>query len=123
MAETPHGDRSTRQLIAGGAPVAAAAFLLVSAVVTVIEGISALANDQMVVVGPDYVYRFSGTAWGCVHIILGVLVGAVALGLFWRAAWAKVAAIVIASLTVVLVAAAFTGLVAPANGLVASAKQ
>ena len=98
---SPHGHRSAGQVIAGITTVAAAAFLLVSGVVTIIQGISALSNDQMVGAVPDYAYRFNGTAWGWIHIILGILVVAVALGLFSGAMWARVGAIVIASLSIV----------------------
>ena len=98
---SPHGHRSAGKVIAGITTIAAAAFLLVSGVVTVIQGISALSNDRMVVAVPDYVYRFNSTAWGWIHIILGILVVAVALGLFSGVMWARVGAIVIASLSIV----------------------
>lgn len=97
----PHGHRSASQVIAGITSIAAAAFLLVSGVVTIIQGISALANDRMVVAAPDYVYRFNGAAWGWIDIVLGIIVVAVAVGLFWGTTWARVGAIVIASVSIV----------------------
>ncbi len=94
-------DGEPRQVVAGVATYAAAAVLWVSAVVTVLQGISAVFNDKLIVVTPDYVYKFNTTAWGWIHIILGVLLGAVAFGLFWSTTWARVAAIIIASLSIV----------------------
>jgi HSP20 family protein len=95
-------DSSTRQVVAGSATVAAAIVLMISAVVTVLQGISVLVGRKPLLPVPDsYVYRFNPTAWGWIHIILGVLVGAVAIGLFRGELWARVSAIVIASISIV----------------------
>jgi hypothetical protein len=94
-------DGEPRKVVAGVATYAAAAVLWVSAVVTILQGISAVFNDKLIVVTPDYVYKFNTTAWGWIHIMLGVLLGAVAFGLFWSTVWARVAAIIIASLSIV----------------------
>lgn len=94
-------DGEPRQAVAGVATYAAAAVLWVSGVVTILQGISAVFNDKLIVVTPDYVYKFNTTAWGWIHIILGVLLGAVAFGLFWSTIWARVAVIIIASLSIV----------------------
>lgn len=90
-----------RHVVAGITTYAAAAVLLVAAALTVLQGISALVDDKLVVVTPEYVYEFNTTAWGFIHVILGALLLAVAFGLFWSATWARVAAIIIASLSIV----------------------
>jgi HSP20 family molecular chaperone IbpA/uncharacterized membrane protein len=92
---------STREVVAGIGTYGAAAMLCVSAVVTILQGISALAHDRTIVAGPGYAYQFNTTAWGWIHIVVGILVGAVAVGLFWSTTWARVAAIIIASLSIV----------------------
>jgi len=95
-------ESSTRQVIAGSATVAAAIVLMISAIMIVLQGISALVGDKSLIAVPDsYVYRLNPTAWGWIHIILGVLVGAVAIGLFRGELWARVSAIVIASIAIV----------------------
>jgi HSP20 family molecular chaperone IbpA len=95
-------ESSTRQVIAGSATVAAAIVLMISAIMIILQGISALLGDKYLVAVPDgYVYRLNPTAWGWIHIILGILVGAVAIGLFWGELWARVSAIVIASIAIV----------------------
>jgi ABC-type nickel/cobalt efflux system permease component RcnA len=86
------GQYSTREIVAGVGTYAAAAVLLVSAVASILQGISALANDQLVVGGQSYLYRFNTTAWGWILIVTGVLVAAVACGLFWATrghAWVR----------------------------------
>ncbi len=94
-------DYSAREVVAGIGTYGAAAVLVVAAVVTIFEGISALGPDGVIVVRPGYVYELSANTWGWIHIVVGVLVGVVAVGLFWSTTWARVAAIIIASLSIV----------------------
>lgn len=89
------------QVVAGITTYAAAALLWVSAVLTVLQGISALVNDKLVVVTTNYAYEFNTSAWGWIHIVVGILLAAVAFGLFFGATWARVATIVMASLSIV----------------------
>ena len=103
MAQHSNGDNySGRQIVAGIGTYGAAAVLLISAVASIFEGISVLAHDQVVVVGPPYAYEFDNNTWGWIHIIMGILVAVVAFGLFFSTTWARVAAIVIASLSIVI---------------------
>ena len=102
MAQHSNGDNySGREIVAGLGTYGAAAVLLISAAATIFQGISILAHDQVLVAGPGYSYQFDSNAWGWIHIIMGILVAGVAFGLFWSATWARVAAIVIASLSIV----------------------
>ncbi|HTY34605.1 DUF7144 family membrane protein [Mycobacterium sp.] len=100
MAQNSANGHSRRQVAAGIGNFAAATVLWVAAVMTVFQGISALTHDEVVLVWPDYLYEFNTTAWGWIHIVVGVLLAAVALGLFWTATWARIAAIVIAALSI-----------------------
>lgn len=102
--ETPQQHRPTRQVVAGSATFAAAALILTSALLTILQGFSALGADDLVVVGQggvDYIYAFNTTVWGWILIVLGFLAAAVAFGLFWGRSWARVAAVVMASLSIV----------------------
>lgn len=102
MAQQSTNDNySTREVVAGIGTYGAAAMLSVSAVATILQGISVLAHDRTLVVGPGYLYEFNSNAWGWIHIVVGILVGAVAFGLFWSTIWARAAAIIIASLSIV----------------------
>jgi hypothetical protein len=93
---------STRQFLAGGATFVAAALLLTSGILTLLTGVSAVVNNRLLVVGPDYVYKFTATGWGWVHIGLGILLIVVAFGLFWGTTWARVIAVIIACLAIVV---------------------
>ncbi len=105
MTTTPPPEhRPARQVAAGSATFAAAALILTSALLTILQGISALGADALLVVGQggaDYVYAFNTTVWGWILIALGILLAAVAFGLFWGKVWARVAAIVMASVSIV----------------------
>jgi HSP20 family protein len=100
--KSTNGQNSTLRALAGTGTLAAAVILMISAVVTVLQGVSALSSEKFLVRVPDsYLYRLNPTAWGCIMIILGVLVGAVAVGLFRGALWARTSAIVIACISIV----------------------
>ena len=92
------GSYSTREVVAGIGTYGAAAVLWVSAIVTILLGISALAHDHPRAGG---IGLYESSAWGWIHIVMGILLGAVAFGLFWSTIWARVAAILIASLSLV----------------------
>jgi hypothetical protein len=103
MTEHPPTERRPpRQVIAAGASFAAGALLLTGALLTLLEGISALVNDELLIIGPNYIYRFNTTTWGCIHIVLAILLAAVAIGLILGATWARVTAIILASLSIVV---------------------
>lgn len=101
---SPQENRPARQVVAGSATFAAAALILTSALLTILQGVSALGADDLLVVGEgdvEYIYEFNTTVWGWILIVLGIMLAAVAFGLFWGRAWARVAAIVMASLSIV----------------------
>ncbi|MDJ0395132.1 hypothetical protein QMK17_17545 [Rhodococcus sp. G-MC3] len=90
-----------RRGVAGGTTFAAALLLLTAAIVTLLQGISAVVGDELFVVGFVYTYQLDLTTWGWIHIILAVLLGAIALGLFSGAVWARASAVIIAAVSIV----------------------
>jgi hypothetical protein len=102
VTENPPEEHPVRQKVAAGTSFAAGALLLTAAVLTLLEGISAIVNDELLIIGPNYVYRFNTTTWGCIHIVIAIVLGGVAIGLIMGTTWARVAAIVLASLSIVL---------------------
>jgi hypothetical protein len=90
-----------RRGIAAGTSIAAAILLLTVGVLSIFEGISAVAEDDLIVVGADYVYKFDTTTWGWIHIVIGILLVVAALGLMTGAMWARVVAIVLAALSII----------------------
>ena len=52
--------------------------------------------------GPGYEYTFQITGWGWVNLLTGLVLAAVAVALFLNATWARVAAIVVTCLAIVV---------------------
>jgi hypothetical protein len=86
---------------AAGGIVFAATILLMVGIFQSIAGLVAIFNDDFYVVTQNYTFDLDTTAWGWIHLILGILVAAVGWSLFARRAWAGVAAITIAMLSAI----------------------
>ena len=63
------------------------------------EGLAAVAKDDVYVRTEDYLYQFDLTAWGWLHLILGVVVIGVGTAVLVGQRWALVTGIVLASLS------------------------
>jgi hypothetical protein len=90
-----------RQAAAAGISVLAAIMLFIVAVASILEGISAIAEDEFYVAGISYVYEFDATTWGWVHVALGAIAVVCSIGLMSGAAWARYAAVGIAALVII----------------------
>ncbi|MCX2965740.1 DUF7144 family membrane protein [Gordonia aquimaris] len=99
---TQHSDHRVQQGFAAVGTIGAAILLLVGGILELLQGISAVAEDELFVVGPQYIYELDLTAWGWIHIVVAILAIAIAIGLFTGAAWARVGAICIASLSIII---------------------
>ena len=84
-----------------GGVVFAATMMLVVGTFQILAGLVALIDDQFYVVGRDYTFKFDITAWGWIHLLLGILLVLCGWALFARSAWAGVAAIVLAGLSAI----------------------
>ncbi|WP_084513339.1 DUF7144 family membrane protein [Nocardia mikamii] len=98
---TPNGRSDTRYAVAAGTSLAAAALLAVTGVVSILQGVSAIAKDDVYVSGPDYIYKFDISGWGWIHLILGILMVAAAAGLFTRSTWGQMLAIALLGLSII----------------------
>jgi hypothetical protein len=66
-----------------------------------IAGLTAIFNDDFFVITANYTFDLDTTAWGWIHLLLGILLILAGLGLFSGAVWAGVAAITLAVLSAV----------------------
>jgi len=97
-------DTDTRRRPSGwatGFTVFAVAMMFTSGVFQVLEGIAALVKDDFFVVTDNYAFNVDTTAWGWIHLIIGVLLILIALGILSGATWARVAGVAIAVLSMV----------------------
>lgn len=61
-----------------------------------VQGLVALFNDTFYVVGKEYVFQFDVTAWGWIHLLLGIVVAIAGAGLFTGAVWARTIGVIFA---------------------------
>ncbi len=86
--------------VAGGV-VFAATIMVLAGVFQAFQGLAAIIGDNFFVVTGDYAFRIDVTAWGWIHLILGILVAAAGVFLFGGSATAGVVAIVLAVLSAI----------------------
>jgi hypothetical protein len=84
----------------GGVAFAATMLLLIGTF-QVIAGLVAIFDDNFYVVAPNYTFDLDASAWGWIHLILGILLVVTGYFLFARAAWAGIVALVLAVLAAV----------------------
>jgi hypothetical protein len=80
----------------------AATVLTIIGVFSIISGLVAIFDDDFYVVTQNYTFDLDASAWGWVHLLLGILLVVTGFGLFNRSAWAGVTAIFLASLSAVV---------------------
>ena len=61
----------------------------------IISGIVAIANEDFFVVGEEYIFQFSTTTWGWIHLILGIVILLAGFYLFTGAVWARTVGVII----------------------------
>jgi hypothetical protein len=101
---TPEYQRRAEPEISGwatGGIVFAGTILLMVGIFQAIAGLVAIFDDNFYVVTRNYTFDLDTTAWGWIHLIIGILVAAVGWSLFSRRAWAGVAAITLAVLSAI----------------------
>ncbi|WP_106396248.1 DUF7144 family membrane protein [Actinocorallia populi] len=93
-----NGQMSGRQAAASGVVLFVSVLMVMNGIWGVIVGIAAIARREFFVLAPNYVYEFSTTGWGWIHLILGVLLVAIALALMSGKRWARWPAVALAVL-------------------------
>ncbi len=71
------------------------AMMLVIGAFNAVGGIAALINDEVYAQGKHVTVLFDLTQWGWIHLILGVLIAAVGIGLIQGSEWARLPAAIL----------------------------
>ncbi|HET8961834.1 DUF7144 family membrane protein [Nocardioides sp.] len=77
-------DYSTKGMLSSGVTGFAAIMLMAVGCFQVLQGIAAIANDEFFVAGEEYVFKFDVTAWGWLHLVLGLLGVGIGIGILTR---------------------------------------
>lgn len=75
--------------------------LLVDGILAVVKGIAGIASDDVYTRISNYTFKFDITAWGWIHLILGVILVLVGWGILKGAAWAWGVGIGLAALNLI----------------------
>jgi hypothetical protein len=86
---------------ASGGSLFAGVLMLVIGIMDVLQGIAAIAEDDVYTRVGDYVFKFDLTSWGWIHLVLGILVAAAGAGILKGSEWGRVGGITLASLNVI----------------------
>lgn len=102
MAHAGHGGvhypSTARQAWASGLELFAGVMMIITGLFSVIVGIAAMARSSFYVITPNYVFSFNVAAWGWVHLVLGILVGATGIALAAKQSWARITGMILVGL-------------------------
>ena len=84
----------------GGVTFASTIMILVG-IFQAFAGLAAIIDDQFYVITQNYAFDLDVTAWGWIHLILGVVVALAGLALWNRKVWAATVAIFLAMLSAI----------------------
>ena len=79
----------------------AALMMIMLGVFQAMAGLVALLNDELYAATPNYVFKLDLTAWGSIHLLLGILIFAAGLGLLFGQVWARVIGVGVALLSAI----------------------
>jgi hypothetical protein len=103
MASSSPGSARYDDVGVNGWQAFAGIILFLSGVFGFLYGLAAVLNDDVVTVGGGAgVTVWSFTAWGWIHMVVGVLMAATSIGLFMMKGWARFFAIVFCMLNVLI---------------------
>ncbi|MEV0090270.1 hypothetical protein [Streptomyces sp. NPDC050738] len=87
---------------AAGGTVFAGVLMVVEGIMGFLQGLVAIHRDDVYTRVGDYIYAFSLTSWGWIHVVLGLLVALTGVGILLDQEWARFVGIGLASLTILL---------------------
>ena len=102
--------RSTEPVSAPTEPVSGSAvtgyvfagvMMLVIGTFQAITGLAAIINDEFFVKTANYAFEVDVTAWGWIHLLLGLLVAFAGYALFAAKTWARVVGVTLATLSAI----------------------
>lgn len=74
---------------AEGVTYFAVALLITAGIFQVLQGLAALLDNRFYVVTPGNAFSFNVTAWGWIHLVVGIIALAIGIGLFYGTSWAR----------------------------------
>ncbi|GAA4112523.1 MULTISPECIES: hypothetical protein [unclassified Streptomyces] len=79
----------------------AAVMMIIGGAMAILEGIAAIAKDDLFVRTSNYAFTFNLTSWGWIHLIVGIVVLLAGCALFSGALWARVVGIFVVGVSLI----------------------
>ena len=98
----PTTDNQMSASWAQGISFFAGVLLIVGGGFQAIEALAAIVRDEYLVVAPNYIYTFDLTAWGWIHLLIGLALVAIGICLLLGQGWALIAGIVVAAISALI---------------------
>lgn len=101
---TDYGARTDSPRVSGwamGGMTFAASIMVLVGCFQALAGLVAIFNDDFFVVTRSYTYDLDTTAWGWIHLIVGVAVAFTGFALFAEKTWAAITALFLAMLSAI----------------------
>jgi len=87
--------------VVGGVTFAGTMLILIG-MFQAIDGLVAIVNDDFFVVSKNYTFDLDTTAWGWIHLLLGIVMVLAGLSIFAGKTWSVVVALTLAMLSAVV---------------------
>jgi len=81
------GSESSEKI--NGASLFAGAVLMLSGPLSILMGVSGIAQDTLFFASSQYEYRFDLTTWGVIHLVVGVALVIAGLGILTNKSWGR----------------------------------
>ncbi|MEE1752132.1 DUF7144 family membrane protein [Streptomyces sp. SP18CS02] len=82
----------------GGWTMFAAVMMIFGGLMAIFAGIAAIAQDDVFVRTPSYIFRFNLTGWGWIHLLLGIVILVAGFALLQGAMWARITGVALAGM-------------------------
>jgi hypothetical protein len=100
--QTAHTPHAKHTVWATGGTAFAGVLMMVGGIVGVLNGIAGIATNNVYVHVGNYVYQFSLTTWGWIHLVVGALVAITGWGVLQGMEWARWVGVGLAALYMIL---------------------
>ena len=94
------GSTEPRSSVVGGYLFAGVLMIMIGTF-QAIAGLAGIFEDEFYAVSPNYVFELDATAWGWIHLLLGLLVAFAGYALFAAKTWARVIGVTLAALSAI----------------------
>jgi hypothetical protein len=75
--------------------------LMVSGPLSILLGVTGIARDHIFVLANGYAYRFDLTAWGWIHLVVGVALTLAGVGVLAGKSWGRWTGVTVAAISLV----------------------